>query len=232
MLEAKLEFPNKQAATIQPLLECPEIVELVKGRSWKEGGPITMSELSYLRIPYWNFNGAVQVGELIVNSKIATQVLQVFKDLFEIRFPIQSMILIDRFFKPEERYKEGIDSEIDDRSMNANNTSALFVRRIANSEQWSNHSTGTAIDINPLHNPLVVYADNNYVIPLKVFPEAGKNFVNREALQKGMVNKSVTDAFIKRGFFWGGAWKDPDNKKDYQHFSTEPRDALKLKAKL
>ncbi len=184
MPKIKLEFLNKQIATMQPLVECPEIVELVKGRSWKDGGPITLSELSYLRIPHLDFNGATQEGELIVNRRIAIQTLHVFKNLYAAKFPIQSMILIDRFFKPEERYKEGIDSEIDDRSMNANNTSALFVRRITNSEQWSNHSTGTAIDINPLINPLVIYADDNYVLPLKVFPEAGKKFVNREVEQK------------------------------------------------
>lgn len=41
----------------------------------------------------------------------------------------------------------------DDKSMSANNTSAFYARKVANTDRWSNHSYGLAIDINPLLNP-------------------------------------------------------------------------------
>jgi len=41
----------------------------------------------------------------------------------------------------------------------------------------------------------------NIPLKIKVFPEAGKKFINREVLQKGMVTKAAIAAFTKEGFF-------------------------------
>jgi hypothetical protein len=43
----------------------------------------------------------------------------------------------------------------DDRSMEANNTSAFNCRPITGGTAWSNHSYGRAIDVNPVQNPYI-----------------------------------------------------------------------------
>ena len=66
------------------------------------------------------------------------------KSLFEHRYPIRRMVLIDRY---------GAD---DHRSMAADNTSAFNCRFIAGQPGvWSQHAYGRAIDLNPVENPYV-----------------------------------------------------------------------------
>jgi len=88
--------------------------------------------------------GVVKKGELIVHRDRADEVLEIFRELLVARFPIQQIRFIDDF---------GGD---DNASMSDNNSSALCVRPVTGtSNRWSQHSYGTAIDINPLVNPYV-----------------------------------------------------------------------------
>ena len=81
------------------------------------------------------------------------------------------------------------------------------------SNKLSNHSYGLAIDINPLYNPYVREIDGKTVVS----PEEGTKYADRTLdcsyyIKKGDV---CYQAFVSRGFTWGGDWK---SQKDYQHF--------------
>lgn len=97
----------------------------------------------------------------------------------------------------------------DELSMSDNNTSSFCYRLVNNTKFISKHSKGLAIDINPLYNPQV---KNN-----TVYPANGKPYIDRNKNVKGMIKKgdACYNAFILRGWKWGGNWK---NVKDYQHF--------------
>lgn len=83
-----------------------------------------ISGLSYLIIPYKDFNGNVQIGEMVVKKgDCAKSTLLVFKELFDINYPIERMTLVDDYDSPE-LFKV----ENDWKSIQANNTSAFNYR--------------------------------------------------------------------------------------------------------
>lgn len=149
---------------------------------------------------HWNFTGSATTGELVVHADFAPEIVEVFASLYEARFPIERMELVDRY--------EGDD----DRSMAANNTSAFNCREVAwKPGVWSNHALGTAIDVNPLVNP--------YVSTSRVLPPEGAAFADRsvEALGGLYPGDAATAAFDDIGWIWGGTWS---SAKDWQHFSA------------
>ena len=158
---------------------------------------VNIDDLSYLQITYWGFDEKSHIGEMIVNKKVSQEVLDIFKEVYEKKYPIEKMKLIDDY------------QANDEKSMENNNTSAFCYRVVANTNRLSNHSFGTAIDVNPLYNP--------YIIGAYVSPTNSISYTDRSISQKGIIKKGddLYNAFIKRGWSWGGEWK---NKKDYQHF--------------
>ena len=124
------------------------------------------------------------------------------RTLWEERFPIASMRLVDDF---------GGD---DAASMAANNTSAFNCRRVAGSTSWSQHAYGRAVDVNPVQNP--------WVSGSTVDPRAGAAFADRRRVRPGMLvsGAPAVRAFEVRGWGWGGRWS---SVKDYQHFSANGR---------
>ncbi|WP_432408208.1 M15 family metallopeptidase [Wukongibacter sp. M2B1] len=185
--------------THEPL---PEIItNKIKGVSWKEGAPVTLDDLSYVRVTYWGFDDKEHIGELVVHKKVAEEITQIFKELYDAKFPIDKIRLIDEY------------EANDDLSMDDNNTSAFCFREVAESEgTLSKHSYGIAIDINPVQNP--------FIKGDRVSPVDGKEYTDRENLRKGMIVKDdiCYRAFKKRGWIWGGEWK---TLKDYQHFQKQ-----------
>ena len=102
-------------------------------------------------------------------------------------------------------------------SMAANNTSSFNYRPIDDgSGRLSLHSYGLAIDINPLYNPYVREMSGKQVTS----PEEGSRYADRSLDNEYYIKKGdiVYEAFISRGFTWGGDWK---NSKDYQHFQKK-----------
>lgn len=69
-------------------------------------------------------------------------VLNIFRELFDIEYEIQSMRLIDDYWTGD-----GISS--DSNSIDNNNTSAFCYRLATGGQNLSNHALGRAIDINP-----------------------------------------------------------------------------------
>lgn len=170
------------------------------GSSWHRGCPVPLRDLRLLKLRTFGFDGRVKAGRLVVHETAAPRMVKVFRRLFEVRFPIRRMRLVDAY---------GAD---DHRSMDADNTSAFNCREVAGRPGvWSRHAFGRAIDINPIENP---YVSGGHVSPAK-----GRPFARRSPLRKGMIppRGHVVRAFAATGWEWGGNWSD---QKDYQHFSA------------
>lgn len=178
-----------------------ELYKRMLNRSYHPNDQIAISDLSYLKILYYNFHHKQCIGELIVHKKIALPTLQVFMELFEARYPIEKIRLIDEY------------NGDDYRSMSDNNSSAFNYRCIDGTNTLSNHSKGLAIDINPLYNPYVKTVDQK----LRILPPESSNFLDRTINNPYFIKQGdcCYNAFIKHGFTWGGNWT---HCKDYQHF--------------
>ena len=175
-----------------------QLRERMTGSSWHRGCPVRIRDLRLLRLDRWGFDGTVRRGRLIVHEDQARRVKRVFSRLFDAHFRIRRMRLIDFY------------NGSDDRSMDANNTSAFNCRFVAGTTRWSQHAYGLAIDINPFHNP--------YLRGDLVAPELASAYVDRDWKRPGMIFEGdvVTDAFDAIGWGWGGRW---NSLKDWMHFS-------------
>ncbi len=177
-----------------------ELRERMTGVSWRPGCPVGFAGLRLLTLSHWGFDGEVRRGRLVVSRDHAAGMLRAMRRLFELRYPIRRMRLVDAY---------GAD---DHRSMGADNTSAFNCRTVAGTSRWSEHAYGRAIDVNPVENPYVT--DSGYVSP-----PAGAPFADRSRRAKGVIHASgpVVAAVSASGWGWGGNWSWP---KDYQHFSA------------
>lgn len=179
-----------------------EIYERINGCSYVENEDIALEDLRYLKVLHIGFDGETHVGELIVNKAIADDILAIMRELYENRYPIERMVLVDEY---------GGDDEL---SMQADNTSCFNYRTVEGSENLSKHSYGLAIDINPFYNPCVrTYADGSS----KSFPEGSDEYADRSKDFPYKIDKEdlCYRLFTEHGFRWGGTWK---SLKDYQHF--------------
>lgn len=184
-----------------------EIIDRIYGKSYKEDADISYSDLRYIRLLHTGFDGLTHVGELIVNKAIADDVIEIFKELYTMEYPIEKMLLVDEY-----------DAD-DNKSMEDNNSSCFNYRSVPGTTRRSVHSDGRAIDINPLYNPYIRTIDGQ----LEILPENGKEYADRDTDNPYYIRKDdpCYNAFISRGFTWGGEWK---NSKDYQHFEKKAFD--------
>jgi hypothetical protein len=165
----------------------PERMETMKRSSWHAGCPVPLEDLRLLKIPYWDYSGKPAHGELIVNGQVAEEVESIFRDLHQRKFRIEKMSPVDEY------------AGNDDRSMEANNTSAFNCRdKTGQPGSFSNHSWGRAIDINPLTNP--------YVKGATVLPAAGRAYLDRGKTYTGGIQADdfVVKLFRQHGWTWGG----------------------------
>lgn len=180
----------QQPPRIEPLSDAL-MAEMRKGGSWKADTPASLrGELRLVHLRYRDADDVERQGRMIVNRRIAQDVVEIFDSLCRAHYRIARIALVDEY---------GAD---DERSMQANNTSAFNYRRMAGSQKaLSLHARGLAIDLNPLWNP---YVKGNVVRP-------------RGALRRPAINHSdlAYKLFTAHGFRWGGDWK---SLKDYQHF--------------
>ena len=176
------------------------------GKSWRKGLACPRrTELTLLHLPHIDFDGAPQMGRMIVSRNVADEVIEIFSKLYMADFRIQSMRLVDEF---------GGD---DDASMAANNTSAFNCRLKTAGRTMSEHAFGKAIDVNPVQNP--------YVSGVVTSPKAGAQYntpAKRAHPTIGLIQPGgvVVKIFAAAGWKWGGNWK---GKNDYQHFSKSGR---------
>ncbi|WP_228010924.1 M15 family metallopeptidase [Nonomuraea phyllanthi] len=167
--------------------------------SWRPGCPVHYRDLRLITMSYWGFDDKPHTGEMVVRKTVTDDVVTVFRKLYDWRWPIKQMKLVDAY-------------KADDyASIDANNTSAFNCRKATGSSNWSNHAYGEAIDLNPLQNPYVT-ADGGTA------HENAKKYTERPMKGKGVINPGdkVVKAFAQVGWEWGGYWS---GTKDLQHFS-------------
>ena len=175
----------------------PETVRArMQGKSMKDNAKIGYDQLRYLTLPYYDYDGNIQIGEMVCNKAIARDLLCIFRSLFSRVYPINSIRLIDDF-----------DAD-DEASMQANNTSCFNYRTAPGAKTLSQHAYGLAVDINPLQNP--------YIHGSHIYPATATDYVDRarDFPHKIDENDFCKKVFISYGFQWGGYW----HHKDYQHF--------------
>ena len=170
----------------------------VAGRSsWHPECPVALDDLAYVTMPHHGFDGNIHMGEMIVNARVADDVVAVFERIFESGFPIEEM-------------RVATAAEIEAPPTGDGNVTGSFeCRHAVNTGKWSQHAFGLAIDINPFHNP--------YVKGDLVIPELASYYTDRSLALPGMVETStVVEAFAEIGWAWGGNWR---SLKDWMHFS-------------
>lgn len=182
----------------------PAVKKQIRGKSFPvSGSKISFSSLRIVTVKYYDFKGKTRTGKLIVNKKIARRTVKIFSELYKIRYRIQRIKLVDCYHAD------------DNKSMEANNTSAFNYRVVEGTNKLSKHGMGMAIDINPRINPCIRGG--------KLEPANGRVYRTRNVkkckgkYKKYMIHKNdkVYRIFKKYGFSWGGDWK---TLKDYQHF--------------
>ena len=163
--------------------------------------PVGFTDLRLLTMRYVGFDGRPHIGQMVVHRRHARGIVNVFRELYDARFPIRRMQLVDAY---------GGD---DNRSMTADNSSSYNCRTIAGKSTFSDHAYGAAVDINPVENP--------YVTADRVLPAAGRRFIDVDRspdadAPRGVIvaDDVVVRAFARIGWKWGGVW----NEADYQHF--------------
>jgi poly-gamma-glutamate capsule biosynthesis protein CapA/YwtB (metallophosphatase superfamily) len=193
--------PNEYTASVGPI---GSALATRMSTSHRNGCPVDLKDLRLLRMSHIGFDGRRHVGEMVVAARYARDVVRVFERLYDARWPIRRMRLVDTY------------GGADARSMAADNTSAYNCRRVEGSTRWSAHAYGAAIDLNPVENP--------YLADGSIAPPAGRRFAGTHrsrgaAARRGVIRSDdlVVRAFAAIGWEWGGSWSEPD----FQHFVAE-----------
>ena len=178
------------------------IFAFMQGRSFKVGCTIPRDSLRYIRCLHADKYGNSIIGEMVLNKSIAGDVLEIFRKLYSAKYPIERMLLIDRWEADDEM------------AMRDNNSSSFNFRFISHTQKVSKHGMGLAVDINTLYNPYHKFlADGTEIIE----PVTGAPYLDRTKDFDYKIEKDdpCYKLFIAAGFHWGGDW---ENVKDYQHF--------------
>lgn len=210
--EPAVRFPKNEpavgAGANASIARVPDAVwNRMVGVSWTQGCPVGRSQLRYVRVNFWGFDGKRSRGSLVVNASIADETAAAFTRLYALQFRIRQMKPMDSTWG---RNPKGPGAN-DYAAMEADNTSAFNCRYVGGEEAskvYSKHAYGTAIDVNDFENPYV--ADDGTVYP-------DRYFLTRRSPAPGVFSSSgsaAVRAFTSQGLRWGGLWSNPD----YQHF--------------
>ena len=191
------------------IVEGDDIYNRIIGKSYQPNVDIALSELRYLKMLHYNYDGEIQVGEMIVNGQIEKECLEIFQALFEAEYQICRMVLIDVYWTGDGEETDGV-------SIKNNNTSCFNYRNVPGSKKRSKHALGMAIDINPYENP---YVPTSAGVPDYSNLDETEYYyaTNRKETDAHVItNEDLSyQLFTIKGFIWGGNWK---SLKDYQHF--------------
>ena len=177
------------------------VFQRMQGKSYKNNCTVPRSDLRYLRLSHYDFQGRVQVGEMVCNKLIANDLKQIFMELYKQKYPVERMQLIDDY-----------DAD-DERSMRDNNSSCFCFRTVSGTATLSKHARGMAVDINTRYNPYVRQRQGRTLVS----PDNSHPYVDRSKsfIYKIEEGDLLYRLFTERGFRWGGHWR---TMKDYQHF--------------
>ncbi|MDP9819377.1 M15 family metallopeptidase [Spirilliplanes yamanashiensis] len=161
--------------------------------------PIWPVSLRRVWVFYVDFAGNRRIGSIIMHRLHVTRTQRIFRELYQRRFRVQAMAPASVNLPGGTDY-----SAI---------TSGWECRRVSGSNVWSQHAYGTAIDLNPVQNPMIKRG--------VVTPSTGRGYVGRSRYGIGMVHAAgAVPVFTGNGFPWGGRWR---TMKDYMHFAVEDR---------
>lgn len=183
--------------------------EMISKNVFGANSPVPIDRLKLLKVKHFGFDNRVHDGEIVVLDACSGQVRDIFKELYEMKFPLEKVELMTHY--------NGSDSL----SMAHNNTSGHNLRQITGGERMSLHAYGTAIDINPVNNPFIDIPCEGGMGMFRFQPIEGMKFANRMENRLGKKNRAgmaeeVIHVFARNGFYWwGGYWNCPI---DYQHF--------------
>lgn len=96
-----------------------------------------LNKLTLVDVPFIDFHGNSQTGQLVVHQDLAKEIQHIFKKLKDLKFPVEMINPLGDKKRPN----------------TTNNTSCFNYRYIGGTKTLSQHSYGRAIDINPLLNP-------------------------------------------------------------------------------
>jgi N-acetylmuramoyl-L-alanine amidase len=178
-----------------------ELTEEQKQTLGNDPAVIGDEELVYLHVLYYDFDGQTQEGELICNRGIVQDLVEIFAGLYQAKYPIEKIRLIDAY--------GGDDAS----SMADDNSSCFNYRTIVGTNELSKHAYGLAVDINPLYNPYITGDGGDTII----WPEASSAYADRSLDFPYKIDHEdlCYRLFTEHGFTWGGDWS---GNKDYQHF--------------
>lgn len=210
--EPTVRFPKNEPAVGSganaSIARVPDSVwDRMVGVSWTQGCPVGRSQLRYVRVNFWGFDGKRSRGSLVVNASIADETAAAFSRLYSLQFRIRQMKPMDSTWGKNPKGPGANDYA----AMEADNTSAFNCRYVGGEEAskvYSKHAYGTAIDVNDFENPYV--ADDGTVYP-------DRYWLHRRGPAPGVFSSSgsaAVRAFTNQGLRWGGLWSNPD----YQHF--------------
>jgi hypothetical protein len=176
--------------------------EQLRDGFWRPGCPVPLSDLRLLTVRHYGWDGKVTTGQLVVNKRFARPLVDVFRGLYELKFPIRHMRFADQYGPgPEPRDTSG--------SFHCRPPAASPCPGSKPSSNWSMHAYGLAVDLNPRENPYVGCGVSYHA--------DAKRYIDRTPLRKGMVTPGVVRAFKAIGWGWGGDWS---GVKDWMHFSS------------
>lgn len=197
--EALKDYGLERCFVVEPVGQ--ELMKRMSGKSYPKNCTVPAGQLRYLKVLHRRNDGTIGIGEMVCHHSIAEKLRKIFRELYNEKYPIERMVLIDEY------------DANDERSMTDNNTSCFCFRRVAGTKRLSKHAQGLAVDINPLYNPQVKTGKKGQ----RVLPKAGKPYADRSKAFPYKVKRGdlCYRLFIKEGFRWGGNWR---YSKDYQHF--------------
>ncbi|WP_370325143.1 M15 family metallopeptidase, partial [Euzebya sp.] len=185
------------ASTIEPLSD-----EVVARSTWTPECPVGRDDLRYVTVSFWGFDERPHTGEMIVHASWAEEVVDIFGQLFDARYPIEEMRIVSA-------------EELDGTPTgDGNDTTAFVCRPTRGSTNWSQHAYGLAVDVNPFINP--------YRRGDRILPELAGAYLDRAHERPGMLDETsvAVRAFDAIGWGWGGRWS---SLIDYMHFSANGR---------
>lgn len=201
--------PKNEGMTEEGLGSKEDVPERIKkkmlGVTIPEDAEDYFKNLSYLTIPYVDFNGKVKEGHMIVNKSLADEVLQIFQELYNIKYPIESMKLLCEY----EQESKNADKDVEYTAVDDNNTYSFYYM---GSET---NSTGNAIELNPQINPKVKNGETVHANAKKY--KERKDTVKWELREKESFIDKETNAY-KIFEKYGWTWKGEDDNPNYGHF--------------
>jgi hypothetical protein len=195
------------AATTQPgvaHLTKHQAHEIQASGEWHPGCPVSPGLLRIVTTPYYGFDHATHVGQIVVNRAVAASVLRVFGKLYAMRFPIREMSF-DAMYGPHRHPNGDVTASFECRQAVASPCTG------GRTGSWSMHAYGEAIDLDPRENP--------YVGCGMTRDKTAISYMQRSYVRPGMVTRPIyRRTFAMIGWGWGGLWTG--STKDYMHFSV------------